>query len=239
MSSGDVIKSGRAGMVPVSPYVAQPDSSHHSLSEMVAAYSTLRQFYSRYSAAESLRRMDVLRAAVADVRETGLDISMYVGGSVSFGMAIDTSDNDCGVVANLKSHGLTRDDLWRPFTDAVNLHYGRPIGTGVTAIDSETIREVLHDPWIDPLKQQDVIQLYLWNLINIPVDDSAKDLTESIKRVRVEDPKFASYLDVAATNKLVENSSFYINSFWRYNQRLEERDIRVPQEIHRLIENLR
>lgn len=185
----------------------------------------LRDFYRQYETEESKKRVQALKEIETDLNDEGLEATIFVNGSLGFGMSEKKSDIEFIYVGDTSLYS-SNDELEEEIGRRVEEKLGYKIEMDINGIcDLNKVQAQLKNPednfW-------ELIKLYKWNKIDLPLNDSNNPLIMKIERLRDSCLPLNNALN---NNGYIPDKSLYRRSFAKYNARLEKRGIELPEDI--------
>ena len=195
----------------------------------IGLLTKLRDFYKQYETNESKRRIQALREIENDLNNEGLEAAIFVNGSLSFGMSEKGSDIEfmyIGDTSAYSSDNELQEDIGKRLEE--KLGYEVEIDLNGTC-DLNKARVQLENP---EEGFSELISLYKWSKIDLPLNDSNNRLVMQIGKLRYSHLQLNNALN---GDSHIPGKKIYCRSFEKYNARLEKRGIEVPDDIEGIL----
>lgn len=192
---------------------------------------TLRHFYRNHETEESKKRIEALRDVCDDLKAEGIEATIFANGSLAFGMSERGSDIEFMYVGDSSGYSSNK-EIEQEIGRRMQEKMGYEIDMDVNGVcDTRKVREQLNDP---SKGFSDLIALYKWSKVDMPIDDSMNTLISEVERLRHQHLPLDSALKA---DSHIPARQFYTRSFGKYNARLQSRGVEVTEDIQRTLES--
>ena len=209
--------------------------------ELINIYQDLKNNYRNYDTRDALRRMQAFRKALLKLEEKGFPIGLELLGSLNFGIVDSHSDADLIVLHYCKGHRgkgecmphcsnlvFERDTIAQVLAerlkqkrfhietiDCVNLHYIEECSKNYKTVDA---------------KDSMVLRFLFYYTIGRPVK---RTLFSEYYKTLIQNSELVKYFHSWASEALRAylNTSSHRFSFHKYNERIQERGLQLPQAL--------
>lgn len=222
--------------------------SEQKAKELIHVYQDLKSKYRNYDTRDALRRMQAFRKALVRLEEKGFSIGLELLGSLNFGIVESNSDADLIVLHYCERH--RKDGECMPHCS--NLRFERDTiaqvlaeRLGIEHFHIETI-DCINLHYIDEhskkntsqtrnLEDSMILRFLFYCAIGRPVKRML--FSEYYKRLN-QNKRLSKYFNRWASEALSSylNTSGHRFSFHKYNERIQDRGLQLPQGLREELE---
>jgi hypothetical protein len=195
----------------------------------------IKGFFLKHETPASAMLVRELRSIYREIRGQGMEVAFDLLGSLSFGQAVEGSDMDLVVYLRARDCTLDEEDtcrIPRPLAAVFRALEKRKLSVEVCdSVDLDRVKRAIENGDIrDAHLQRFVFYRTGCRPINLRLIKGVENLLLSRKDLRrAVEKELKGYLDVLVS------SSRHTRSFEKYRKRLEDRGIRMPQDIENAI----
>ena len=205
--------------------------------EPIRQLQRIKSFFLGYETPETQYLIDQLRSVYRNIQQEGMDVAFDLLGSLSFGMAQESSDMDLVVYVRGKDCILDNEDtcgIPRPLAAVFTALEERNLNVEVCdSLDLDRLKKAIQEK---DLKDGQLQRFIFYRLVCRPIN---LRLIKSVENFLLKDEDFRLEMEKGLKEYLdiLVSSVRHVRSFEKYRVRLRERGIDIEPDVEEAIRN--
>ncbi len=203
----------------------------------IRQFQRIKFFFLNYETAESVSLIRELRSIYRKIHEQGMEVAFDLLGSISFGIAQESSDMD--VVVYMRSQDCVLDDedtcgVPRPLAAVFDELKERHLEVEVCdSLDLDRIMQAIEE---EDSEDGQLQRFIFYRLVCRPVN---LRVVKRVENLLLEKDRFRRKVEEGLEEyiQVLVSSVRHVQSFEKYKARLREREIEIPSDVEEAIRN--